>query len=202
MALEILDFALVFLRGFLAVECAEVAALAGLRIFLAGIEPSLAASQLADHRPSSALPPRRLKRARRFFPLEGKSAVAVVAVNAAIDALHLARAATVIIGAATLAVVCPAAPSARRRCTVVVILVGHDAGAVVARSVVSSRVRIAPLGHQLVLGRYLADQFDLGVGHLLLFHQRPELRGMLDRQPHAAVRGRLATILWLVPWMA
>src|SRR5664280_2057795 len=49
MPLEILDVALVLLRGLLAGKGAEITAPAGARIFLARIEPVLAAAELADH---------------------------------------------------------------------------------------------------------------------------------------------------------
>lgn len=47
---EVLDFALVLLRGLLAGEGAEIAALAGARVLLAGVKPVFAAGQFADHR--------------------------------------------------------------------------------------------------------------------------------------------------------
>ena len=48
---EILDVALMFLRRGKAVERSEIAALAGLGVFLAGIETVFAGSQFADHGP-------------------------------------------------------------------------------------------------------------------------------------------------------
>ena len=47
--LEVLDRALVLLGGGAGLEGAEIAPPAGLRILLAGIEPVLAGSKLADH---------------------------------------------------------------------------------------------------------------------------------------------------------
>ena len=49
MPLEILNFAFVLLGRFLRVERAEVAALAGLRIFLARIKSILSGFQFSDH---------------------------------------------------------------------------------------------------------------------------------------------------------
>ena len=48
-SLEILNFAFVFLGGFLCVERAKVATLAGLRIFLARIKSILSGFQFSDH---------------------------------------------------------------------------------------------------------------------------------------------------------
>ena len=48
-ALEILNFAFVFLGGFLGVERAKVATLAGLRIFLARIKSILSGFQFSEH---------------------------------------------------------------------------------------------------------------------------------------------------------
>ena len=48
-AFEILHFAFVLLGGFLGVERAEVATLAGLRIFLARIKSILSGFQFSDH---------------------------------------------------------------------------------------------------------------------------------------------------------
>ena len=48
-SLEILNFAFVFLGGFLGVERAKVATLTGLRIFLARIKSILSGFQFSDH---------------------------------------------------------------------------------------------------------------------------------------------------------
>jgi hypothetical protein len=50
MPLEVLDFALVLERGAPVGESAEIAVLAGARIFLARVEAESAISELADHR--------------------------------------------------------------------------------------------------------------------------------------------------------
>jgi hypothetical protein len=47
--LEVLNLAFVLLGGAFALEGAEVAALAGLRVLLARIEPVFAGFELADH---------------------------------------------------------------------------------------------------------------------------------------------------------
>ena len=54
MTLEILNRAFVFLRGGLAVKCAEIFPLARSRIFLAGIQPILAGFQFPNHEYCSA----------------------------------------------------------------------------------------------------------------------------------------------------
>lgn len=54
MPLEELDLALMLLRGLFRAKGAEVAALAGPRIFLARIESVFAGSKFADHRFNSA----------------------------------------------------------------------------------------------------------------------------------------------------
>ena len=62
MPLEILHVALVLFRSRARFEGAEIAALAGLRIHLSGIEPVLARLQFADH---DTLPPSRIPRINR-----------------------------------------------------------------------------------------------------------------------------------------
>src|SRR5207244_5649389 len=62
MPLEILHLALVLFRRRPRFEGAEIAALAGLRIDLSGIEPVLARSQFADH---GTPPPSRIPRINR-----------------------------------------------------------------------------------------------------------------------------------------
>jgi hypothetical protein len=49
MAFEILDFAFVLLGGGKGFESAEVAAFAGLGVFLAGVETVFAGGEFADH---------------------------------------------------------------------------------------------------------------------------------------------------------
>lgn len=50
MSLEILDLALVLLRGFFCRERAEIAALAGARILFSRVKSVFAAGKFADHR--------------------------------------------------------------------------------------------------------------------------------------------------------
>src|SRR5919204_55940 len=57
MSFEILDLALMFFGLGARSEGAKVAALAGLRVHLTGIEPILAGFELADHAASTALWP-------------------------------------------------------------------------------------------------------------------------------------------------